>query len=242
MLDPSNDGYDRAITMFSPDGRLFQVEYAIQAVRHGSTVVGIKTKDGISLVAERRMIGKLQIPDTFDRIVTIDTHIGASYSGLKADTTRLFDYARILAQHERLEYDEPISIKSLTSQLCKVMQVYTQHGMARPFGTALMLAGFDEENLRLATTGPSGGSWTWKAVVLGSGEKTGNEFLQKHYSLRDTYSNAVKLGIRTLNRIRDKPLSVEELEIGVLPITTKIFRKYTDSELRDVLADVTQKD
>jgi proteasome alpha subunit len=241
MLGPSNDGYDRAITMFSPDGRLFQVEYAIEAVRHGSTAVGVKTNEGISLVAERRINNKLLIPSTLDRIVLIDHHVGASYAGLRADTFRLLDYARMLAQHERMEFDEPISLKSLTKQLCKVIQVYTQHAMARPFGTSLMLAGFNGDEPSLTTTGPSGGSWTWKAAVIGSGETQGNEYLQKQYSPTASLDETVNLGIKILKRLKPKPIKKEALEIGILPKDTKVFRKLDAPEIETILAGIEKE-
>ncbi|MEE8401139.1 MAG: archaeal proteasome endopeptidase complex subunit alpha, partial [Candidatus Hydrothermarchaeaceae archaeon] len=132
-------GYDRAITVFSPDGRLFQVEYAREAVKRGTTSLGIKYKDGIILAVDKRITSRLVEGASIEKIFQIDDNIGAVTSGLVADARVLIDRCRIECQLNRVTYNEPIDMGILTKKICDFKQLYTQHGGVRPFGVALLL-------------------------------------------------------------------------------------------------------
>src|SRR4030042_4540856 len=134
-------GYDRAITVFSPDGRLFQVEYAREAVKRGTTAVGVKAVDGVALLVDKRVTSKLLEAESIEKIFQIDDHIGAATSGLVADARVIIDRARVEAQTNRVPYDEPTGVEVISKKICDHKQTYTQYGGGRPYGTALLFAG-----------------------------------------------------------------------------------------------------
>ncbi|MGA7470272.1 MAG: archaeal proteasome endopeptidase complex subunit alpha, partial [Halobacteriota archaeon] len=162
-------GYDRAITVFSPDGRLFQVEYAREAVKRGTTSVGIKAKDGVALLVDKRISSRLLEPQSTEKIFQIDDHIGAVTSGLVADARALVDRARVDAQINRVVYNEPIRIEALAKKIADHKQTFTQYGGVRPYGTALLIGGIDDSGPRLFETDPSGALLMVKATGIGSG-------------------------------------------------------------------------
>src|SRR3989339_1008211 len=143
MYGVSPQAYDRAITVFSPDGRLFQVEYAKEAVKRGATAIGICAKDGVALVAFKSIHSKLVMPESLKKIFDIDSHVVVTASGLIADARRLVDVARVDSQRHRISYNEPPSVEAISRSVCDLMQVYTQYGGVRPFGVSLLIAGVD---------------------------------------------------------------------------------------------------
>ena len=157
--------YDRAITVFSPDGRLFQVEYAREAVKRGTTTVGLKFKDGAVLIVDKRIASRLMEPKSIEKIFQIDGHIGCATSGLVADARVLVDQARVTAQVNKITYDEDISVEMLVKKICDYKQNFTQYGGARPFGTALLIAGVDDQGVHLFETDPSGALVSYKAEL-----------------------------------------------------------------------------
>lgn len=159
-------GYDRAITVFSPDGRLFQVEYAREAVKRGTTAAGIKAKDGVVLIVDKRITSRLIEAESIEKIFQIDEHIGVATSGLVADARALVDRARVEAQINMATYDEPIGVEVLSKKICDHKQTYTQYGGVRPYGTALLIAGVDDKHPRLFESDPSGALLEYKATAI----------------------------------------------------------------------------
>src|SRR5881396_1524712 len=162
-MQPGQMAYDRAITVFSPDGRLFQVEYARVAVTRGNTTVGLKFKKGIVLMADKKIGSRLVETSSIEKIFQIDEHVGAATSGLVADARVLVDYARLVAQINKVTYSEKIGVDLLVKRICDYKQNYTQYGGVRPFGTALLVAGVDDLGTHLFETDPSGALVSYKA-------------------------------------------------------------------------------
>src|SRR3989344_2131555 len=163
MMPASASAYDRAITVFSPDGRLFQVEYAREAVKRGTTALGIVYKDGVLLGIEKNIASKLLKGESIEKIFKIDDHVAAATSGLVADARRLVDDARVKSQQEKYTYWQPILIETLTKTVCDLKQNFTQYGGVRPFGAALLITGIDESGKHLFETDPSGAMNEWYA-------------------------------------------------------------------------------
>jgi len=207
--------YDRAITVFSPDGRLFQVEYAREAVKRGTTTVGLKFKDGVVLIVDRRITSKLVEPSSIEKIFAIDEHIGCATSGLVADARVLVDRARVEAQINRITYDEKIQVKTLVKKICDFKQTYTQYGGVRPFGTSFLIAGVDGEGPRLFVTDPSGAMMEYKATAEGNGKDIAVDYLEKNYELPDR-EGAIEIGLKALYEATDKTLDKNAIEMGIV--------------------------
>jgi len=216
-MQPANMAYDRAITVFSPDGRLFQVEYAREAVKRGTTTVGVKFKDGVVLLVDKRITSHLIEPDSIEKIFQIDDHIGCATSGLVADARVLIDRARVDAQVNEITYDEKIQIKTLVKRLCDFKQTYTQYGGVRPFGTALLIAGVDDETgARLFATDPSGALMEYKASSEGAGRAGAMAFFEQNYREGLSKDEAVDMGIKALDKGTEGKINPDAIEIGVV--------------------------
>ena len=210
-----NMAYDRAITVFSPDGRLFQVEYAREAVKRGTTTVGVKYKDGVVLVIDKRITSKLIEPDSIEKIFVIDENIGCATSGLVADARVLVDRARVDAQIHRITYGEPPNVEYIVKRICDFKQTYTQYGGVRPFGTALLIAGTDRKGVHLYETDPSGAMMAYKAAAIGSSRTKVLEFFEDNYKEKMSEKAAIELALKALRSASDDwDSSKEGIEIA----------------------------
>jgi proteasome alpha subunit len=223
--------YDRAITVFSPDGRLFQVEYASETVKRGATVLGIASPDGVVLAAEERATSKLQDPGFMWKIFQIDEHVGAAVAGLSCDAHILVDQARIYAQSNRLLYDEPIDVEILTRRIGEIKQLYTQHAGVRPFGISILFGGLDRKGSRLFWTDPSGAFLAYKAWAIGSGGDTANEILEAEYSESAKLDDNVVLALKCMSKILEDKIDAQKIRIATIPAATKNFTKLTPDEV-----------
>jgi len=230
-------GYDRAITVFSPDGRLFQVEYAREAVRRGTTAVGIKAVDGVAVLVDKRITSRLMEPESIEKIFQVDAHIGAATSGLVADARVLIDRARVEAQINRLVYDESIGVEVLAKRICDFKQTYTQYGGVRPFGTALLIVGVDDDRFRLFETDPSGALLEYKVTGIGAGRSTVMELFEEKYNDNMNYDEAILLGLEGLYKAAEGKFDATTTEIGLITLEDKTFRKLEEA---DVAARVKQ--
>ena len=222
-MQPSKEAYDRASTIFSPDGRLFQVEYAREAVKRGTTTVGLKFKDGVVLIVDKRIASRLIEPQSIEKIFQIDDHVGCATSGLVADARVLIDRARLDAQINEITYNERIPIKTLVKRVCDFKQTYTQYGGVRPFGTALLIAGVDDTGARLFSTDPSGALMEYKASSEGAGRTGAMSYFENHYQEGLSFEQGVELGIKALNSGNEGKLNPEAIEIGSVVKDGKFF-------------------
>jgi proteasome endopeptidase complex, archaeal, alpha subunit len=229
-MQPGQMAYDRGITVFSPDGRLFQVEYAREAVKKGTTTIGLKFKDGVILLVDKRVPSRLVEPKSIEKIYDVDEYIGCATSGLVADARILVDQARKDAQVHKITYGESISIEGLVKKICDYKQNYTQYGGARPFGTALLMAGVDELGVHLFETDPSGALVAYKAGCIGSGRPVVMEMFEKDFQDGMKFDDAMVLGLKALGAASEDKLSAATVEVGVVEKNRK-FRRLDDKEL-----------
>jgi len=234
MYPVSSQAYDRAITVFSPDGRLFQVEYAKEAVRRGATAMGVVCADGVILVAHKNITSNLLVFESMKKIFKIDNHIAATASGLVADARRLVDMARLEAQKHRLTYNEPMTVEAVARQLCDTMQLYTQYGGTRPFGVSLLIAGVDSEP-KLYEAEPSGALTGYKADAIGSGKKEVDEFFEKEYKDGLSVDDGINLAVRALKKTTDSKLKAENVDVAVM-LKGKRLKILSDEEVNRYLS------
>ena len=191
---PAQQGYDRAITVFSPDGRLYQVEYAIETVRRGTIAVGVKCKDGIVIAVEEKP-RKLQISETAQKIFQIDDHVGVAAAGYIPDARSQVDNARFFSQSNKMIYDEPVEVETIAKHLADQCQQYTQYAGVRPYGVALILGGVVNNTPQLYLTDPSGTYISYDAIAIGSGSDQVTDFLEKTYKEDLSLDDAATLAI-----------------------------------------------
>ena len=232
--------YDYGITVFSPDGRIFQVEYALETVRRGSTALGITCPEGVVLAAEERASTKLQDRNFLWKLFKIDDHIGVAISGLSSDARLLVDQARIFAQSNKLTYDEPVDVEILSKRVGDIMQVYTQHAGVRPFGVSMLLGGVDKTGSKLFQTDPSGACWSYKAFAVGTGGETVREILEQEYHNDMTLKEAISLAIKCLSKVIEGKLDSEKVRVAVIPVETNTFTWISGEELVNYLEKVIE--
>ncbi len=238
-MQPGQMAYDRAITVFSPDGRLFQVEYARVAVTRGATTAGLKFKDGVVLLAGKGVSSRLMEPSSIEKIFQIDEHIGCATSGLVADARVLVDYARVVAQINKVTYRELISVDMLVKRVCDYKQNYTQYGGVRPFGTALLIGGVDDQGVYLYETDPSGALVSYKAGSIGSGSNAVREVFEEKYKEGMDEDTAVLLGLEALQSASDEKLKASAVEVGLVDAEKK-FRMLTVEEIEAYLRRLSE--
>lgn len=226
-------GYDRSITMFSPDGRLLQVEYAKKTVKQGSTAIGMVCKDGVLLVTDKRITTKLMVPEAIEKMFKIDDHIAATASGIISDARVLIDRAQLRAQQHAVTFDSKIDILSIVKDICDLKQICTQSAGLRPFGVSLLLAGVEEDgSAKLFLTEPYGLYFQYKATVIGEGEMEIEPILQKKYRSSLTIEEGLKLSIEALKEALKKDFDLERIDASYITIEEKKYQKFAKEEIK----------
>ncbi len=234
-FSPAVMGYDRALTVFSPDGKLYQVQYAFEAVKQGWSTLGIRVMDGVVLAAEKAHIKPLMDINSVEKISAIDEHVGVTFAGFGGDGRILIEYARSVSIQHRMLYGEPVPIEYLTKQVSDVAQAYTQHGGVRPFGASLLIGGVDEGGSRLFKTDPAGQYFSYYATAIGRGEAQIEERLEKNYRKDMSLEETVKLAVKILKEVSEQEVSAENIEVAVIPVETSKFHKYSLEEIESIL-------
>jgi proteasome alpha subunit len=222
--------YDRAITVFSPDGRLFQVEYAMELVNRGATILGIQTTEGVVLGSEESIEALEEIGCSY-KIFRVDDHVGAAIVGLSSDARILIDQARVHSQSNKLTYDEPIDTEIVTKRICDIQQMYTQHAGVRPFGVSLIFAGVDKTGSRVFGTHPSGTYRGYKATALGAGRETVLNILKEEYKESMNLEDTTKLAVKCLIKALDARQLPQRIKIAVIPAATKKLEMLSDGKI-----------
>ncbi len=213
-MQPGQMAYDRAITVFSPDGRLFQVEYAREAVRRGATTAGVVYSDGVVLIADRRIPNpKLAEAASLEKIHQIDDNIGCATAGLVADARVLVDYARLVAQVNHVTYSEAMAVELLVRRICDYKQQYTQFGGVRPFGTALLVGGYDDTGVHLFETEPSGSLTSFKAASTGGNKGPVMDLFEQKYRAGMDRDAAILLALEGLRAGLDEGGNLSQVEV-----------------------------
>jgi len=228
-------GYDRAITMFSPDGRLLQVEYAKKTVRLGNTAIGMVCKDGVLLVTDKRIVDKLVVPEAIEKIFKVDDHIMATAAGIISDARVLIEQGQIRAQQHRVTYDTPVDIVSVVKTICDIKQICTQSGGLRPFGVSLLIAGIDEGGKKLFETDPTGIFYQYRASVIGEGEPDIEEILHKEYKDSMTIEEGLKLCIKALKKVLDNNFEADRIDAAYIDDKSKVMKKLDKERIKKLL-------
>jgi proteasome alpha subunit len=230
--------YDRGITIFSPDGRLYQVEYAREAVKRGTASIGIRTPEGVVLAADKRSRSPLMEPTSVEKIHKADDHVGIASAGHVADARQLIDFARRQAQINHLRYGEPIGIETLTKEITDHIQQYTQVGGARPFGVALLIAGVENGTPRLYETDPSGTPYEWKAVSIGANRGDLQEYLEQEYTDELTLDEGVELALKAIASTNDDELEPSGVDVAKVPTEEVVFEELSNDHIETHLAEL----
>lgn len=229
--------YDRGITIFSPDGRLYQVEYAREAVKRGTASIGVRTTEGVVLAVDKRIRSPLMERESVEKIHKADSHIGIASAGHVADARQLVDYARQQAQLNHFRYDEPIGVETLTKNVTDFIQQYTQVGGARPFGVSLIIGGIEGDTPRLYETDPSGTPYEWKALAIGAERADLQDYLEQEYEDEMQLEEGIRLAVRALARINDGQLAPHDVGFATVDVESKRFLRLTDEEVLGFIQD-----
>jgi len=224
-------GYDMTPTMYSPDGRIYQVEYAIETVKRGTLALGISTKDGVIMAVEEKP-RTLQTKNITQKIFQVDHHIGVAAAGYIPDARVQVDGARFFSQGNKMTYDESVEIGTVAKYLADQAHQFTQYGGVRPNGVAMIIAGVDQKGESVYVTDPSGTYVQFSAIAIGAGSDDVNEFLEKYYNKDMSLDEAAALAIAAINLKSDKKDDIDNVKMAKITSASKIFEKISEDDLK----------
>ncbi|CAO0789316.1 unnamed protein product [Mucor circinelloides] len=216
--------YDSRTTIFSPEGRLYQVEYAMEAISHAGIALGILAKDGVVIAAEKKVTSKLlEKSSSSEKIYKVNDNIICGVAGMEADANILINWTRASAQRYLFAYNEEIPVEQLVQNLCDLKQGYTQYGGLRPFGVSFIFAGYDEHHgFQLYHSDPSGNYGGWKATCIGANNASAQSILKQDHKEEMTLDEAKALAIKVLSKTMDSTtLTSEKLEFATIRLVNE---------------------
>lgn len=232
MLE-ERESYDQSITIYSPDGRMFQVEYAREAIKKGSISMGLIYKDGVLMLVEKRLPTSLIIPRSVEKIFKIEEYMACATSGLIADARILADYAREEASDYKLRYSENIPVTELVKRISNLKRIYTQYGGVRPFGVSFLVGGIDDSGTYLFETDPSGAYKQYSAGAIGENRDKISEMFEKKYKEGMTFKDAIKLIFKATSTALEK--KIKDINVEILTITkTNLLQVLSDEEIKEL--------
>ena len=224
-------GYDRSATMFSPDGHILQVEYAEKTVRLGSASIGMVCKDGIVIIADKRIKDKLIVEESANKVYEIDEHIAATAAGILSDARILVERSQVIAQQHRVTYDSPIDTETIIKETADIMQSLTQYPGARPFGVAIMIGGVNSET-KLYISDVTGNYVAYKATAIGENDEKIKEQLRIKYKEDLSIEEGIKLSLKIFKEILGKNFNVERFDVGIISIKDKKLKRLNGEQLK----------
>jgi len=227
-------GYDRAATMFSPDGHILQVEYAEKTVRLGSASIGIRCKEGVVIVADKKIKDNLIVVESANKIYEIDEHIAATAAGILSDARILIERAQLTAQQHRVTYDSPIETETIIKETADIMQAYTQYPGARPFGVSVMIIGMNTEGM-LYVSDVTGNYVAYKATAIGENDEKIKEQLRKRYKEDMTIEDSIQLAIRIFKEVLGKNFDSERFDVAFIDKKEKKLKRIKGEQIKKYL-------
>ena len=227
-------GYDRAATMFSPDGHILQVEYAEKTVRLGSASVGFVCSDGVVILADKRMNDSLMVSESANKVFEVDNHIIGTAAGILSDARVLTERAQLIAQQHRVTYDSAIDVLSIIKDISDIKQQFTQHPGVRPFGVSVMIAGIDNRN-RLFVSDITGNYFEYYASAIGENDEKIKEMLRKEYKQVMKIDEAIKLGLSIFKEVKGKNFNIDNFDAAFVPSSDKKIQRLNGDKLKKYL-------
>ncbi len=232
-------GYDMTPTMYSPDGRIYQVEYAMETVKRGTLAIGVCSKEGVLIAVEEKP-RTLQTKNITQKIFQVDFHIGIAAAGYIPDARIQVDSARFFSQGNRMTYDESVEVRTVAKHLADQSHQFTQYGGVRPNGVSLIIAGIDQGGESIYVTDPSGTFVQFAAVAIGAGADDANEFLEKHYNSDMSINDAASLAIAAINLKNEQKDGIDDIKMAKITTEAKVFEKVSESDLKNYSQNVSK--
>ncbi len=233
-------GYDMTPTMYSPDGRIYQVEYAIETVKRGTLAIGVRTNQGIIMAVEEKPRA-LQTSNITQKIFQVDTHIGIAAAGYIPDARVQVDNARFFSQSNKMVYDEPVEVGTVAKHLADQSHQFTQYSGVRPYGVALIIAGIDQKGESVFVTDPSGTYVPYSAVAIGAGSEEVSDFLEKNYREDLSLEDAAALAVAAINLKTEQKEGTKHIKMAKITSDSKALEKISDSDLENYSKIADQK-
>ena len=227
----ASKGYDMTPTMYSPDGRIYQVEYAIETVKRGTLAIGILGKQGVIMAVEEKP-RTLQSTDVTQKIFQVDYHIGVAAAGYIPDARVQVDNARFFSQGNRITYDESVEVATVAKHLADQAHQFTQYGGVRPNGVSMIIAGIDQKGESIYLTDPSGTYVQFTAIAIGAGSDDVNDFLEKNYRDDLSLEDAASLAIAAINLKAERKDGINDIKMAKISAESKIFEKVSEADLQ----------
>ncbi len=225
-------GYDMTPTMYSPDGRIYQVEYAMETVKRGTLAIGVCSKEGVIMAVEEKA-RVLQTTDITQKIFQVDFHIGVAAAGYIPDARIQVDSARFFSQGNRMTYDESVEIATVAKYLADQSHQFTQYSGVRPNGVSLIIAGVDQKGESIFVTDPSGTYVQYAAIAIGAGSDDVNDFLEKHYKPDMSIDDAASLAIAAINLKDEQKDGIADIKMAKITTEAKVFETVSESDLKN---------